>query len=124
MYCKTKVPQNKMIHLPFYLCTTFQYIIGHFFLFIFYSFHKIVKLNFFIGYDFFQDGAQIFCLETPVNITQYRRSAGIFDKRYFAFRPKFTNFIGDTCWSTSHMYLECISHTNHMYFKLIFRYFQ
>ena len=49
-----------MVHLPFYLCITFQYIIGYFFVFILYSFHRIVKLNVFNGYEFFQEGGQIF----------------------------------------------------------------
>ena len=42
----------------------------------------------------------------PVNITQYRGSVGIFNKRNFVFRPKFTNFIGRKCWSTNHLYLK------------------
>ena len=42
----------------------------------------------------------------PVNITQYRGSVGIFNNRNFTFRPKFTNFIGHTCWSTNDMYLK------------------
>ena len=46
------------------------------------------------------------CLEMPVNITQYRGSAGIFNNRNFVFRPKFTNFIEHTCWGTNHMYFK------------------
>ena len=46
------------------------------------------------------------CLEMPVNITQYRGSIGIFNNRNFAFRPKFTNFIGHTCRSTNHLYFK------------------
>ena len=42
----------------------------------------------------------------PVNITQYRGSVGIFNNRNFAFRPKFTNFIGRACWSTNHLYFK------------------
>ena len=48
----------------------------------------------------------VICLEIPVNTTQYRGSVGIFNNRNFAFRPKFTNFIGHTCWSTNHMYFK------------------
>ena len=47
-------------------------------------------------------------LEMAVNITQYLGSVGIFNKHNFIFRPKFTNFIGDT---------------NHLYFKLHFSIF-
>ena len=46
------------------------------------------------------------CLEMPVNITQFQVSVGIFNKRNFAFRPKFLNFIGHKCWSTNHLYFE------------------
>ena len=42
----------------------------------------------------------------PVNITQYRGSVGIFNNRNFAFRSKFTNFIGHTCWGTNHLYFK------------------
>ena len=42
----------------------------------------------------------------PVNITQYRGSVGIFSNRNFAFRPKFTNFIGHTCWSINYLYFK------------------
>ena len=46
---------------PYTYHLTLQYIIGYFFVvLIFYSFYKKVKLNFFIGYDFFQEGAHIF----------------------------------------------------------------
>ena len=38
----------------------FAVIIDYFFVFIFYLFYKILKLNFFTEYDFFQEGAQIF----------------------------------------------------------------
>ena len=86
-----------MVHLPFYLCITFQYIVSYFF-FIFYSFYKTVKLILFIGYKFLQEVSQIFTfLEMPVNITQYQRSVGLFKNQNFAFRPKFTNFIGRKC---------------------------
>ena len=44
------------------------------------------------------------CLEMSVNTTQYRGSVGKFNNRNFCFRPKFTNFIGHTCWSTNHLY--------------------
>ena len=38
-----------------------HFIKGYFFVaFIFYSFYKKVELKFFIGYDFFQEGAHIF----------------------------------------------------------------
>ena len=45
-------------------------------------------------------------LEISVNITKYRESVGIFNNRNFAFRPKFTNFIGHTCWSNNHIYFK------------------
>ena len=38
-----------------------------------------------------------------VIVTQYRGSNGIFNNRNFAFRPKFTNFIGNRCWSNFHL---------------------
>ena len=44
------------------------------------------------------------CFE--VNITHYRRSVGIINDRNFAFTPIFTNFIGNTCQSTNHLYFK------------------
>ena len=56
---KTKAPQNKMTYSPVNLFLHF--IKGYFFVaFIFYSFYKKVELKFFIGYDFFEEGANIF----------------------------------------------------------------
>ena len=46
------------------------------------------------------------CLEMSVNITQYQGSVGVSNNPNFAFRPKFTNFIGHTCWSISHLYFK------------------
>ena len=60
-----------------------------------------------MGYDFFQEVAQILTLlEMPVNITQYRGSVGIFSNRNFGFRAKFTNGIGHKRWSTNHLYFK------------------
>ena len=42
----------------------------------------------------------------PVNITQYRGLVVIFNNLNFAFRPKFTKFIGHTCWSTNHLHFK------------------
>ena len=116
-----------MVHLPFYLCTNFQYIIGYFYIFIFYSFQKIVILNFLFDTSFKRKLQFFICLEMPVNKTQYRGPVGIFNSLNFAFRPKFTNFIGNTCWGTNRMYFKlyltiwntCWS-TSHVYFKLYF----
>ena len=41
-------------------------------------------------------------LEMPVNISQHRGSAGIFNNRSFAFRAKLAHFIG-VCWSTNYL---------------------
>ena len=48
----------------------------------------------------------IIFLEMPININQYRGSVGLVNKRNFAFRPKFTKVIGNTCSSTNHLYFE------------------
>ena len=46
------------------------------------------------------------CLKMPVDITQYRRSVGIFNIRNFVFRSKFSNFIGRKCWNSNHLYFQ------------------
>ena len=95
LYCKTSSAKQYVTLICYLL------------VFIFYSFCKIVKLSFFIGYGFFQRVMNFFiCLEMSVNITQYQGSVGIFNNHNFAFRPKFTNFIGNTCWSTNHMHFK------------------
>ena len=48
----------------------------------------------------------LICLEMPVNRTQYRGSAGLFNNRNFTSRPKSINFIGHTCWSTNYIYFK------------------
>ena len=45
-------------------------------------------------------------LEIPVKITQHWGSARIFNDSDCGFRSKFTNIIGDNCWSTNHLYLN------------------
>ena len=89
-YRKTKLYTYYLIFLY-----NFKYIIGYFVaVFNSYSFYKTVKLKYFIGYDFVQEGSQIFLrLEMPVKLSQYRGSVGIFNNRNFVFRPKFTNFV-------------------------------
>ena len=67
-----------------------------------------MKLNYFLlNTTSFKRVLKFFiCLKIPVNITQYRGSVGRFNNRNFPFRPKFTNFIGHTCWSTNHLYFK------------------
>ena len=90
----------------FNLFLTVQLTIGYFFVdFIFYTFYK--KASFLLYTASFKRVLIFFtCLKMPVDLNQYRGSVGIFNNRYFVFRPKFSNFIDHKCWNYNHLYFN------------------
>ena len=100
-----------MIYSSFNLFLTLQLIIGYFFL-LFLFFTNFIKNKFKNFYRIRLLLIFFTCLKMPVDITQCRGSVGIFNNRNFVFRPKFSNFIGDKCWNSNHLYFS------HLYFNI------